>query len=305
MRFRVFESLLLLWITCISNSLCDVKISTHDVKLTVGETKAINLEISLDDVYIRVTIDKVPLLDILSVIIGWLYFAAWTISFYPQIYINYKTKSVVGLNFDSLAFNLIGFTLYTIFNIGLYFINSVKEEYFDRYPRGLNPVHLNDVFFSVHAVLATRIIIIQCCIYKRDKQKVSITARLIIAVFAIFILGNAILTFTKVIQFLDVLNNFSYVKLTTTIIQYVPQAYMNYKKKSTVGWSIGTVLLDFAGGILSMLQMILKAYNYDDWVSIFGDPTKFGVGFFSVLFDVLFIVQHYVLYGDTNYEVNQ
>jgi hypothetical protein len=40
----------------------------------------------------------------------------------------------------------------------------------------------------------------------------------------------------------------------------------------------------------------------DDWVSIFGDPTKFGLGLFSVIFDIFFIVQHYVLYRHTNYE---
>ena len=34
----------------------------------------------------------------------------------------------------------------------------------------------------------------------------------------------------------------------------------------------------------------------DDWSSLFGDPTKFGLGAFSILFDVLFIVQHYCLY---------
>lgn len=27
-----------------------------------------------------------------------------------------------------------------------------------------------------------------------------------------------------------------------------------------------------------------------------GDPTKFGLGLFSVVFDILFIVQHYFLY---------
>ena len=36
---------------------------------------------------------------------------------------------------------------------------------------------------------------------------------------------------------------------------------MNFRRKSTVGWSIGNVLLDFTGGILSMLQMFLIAYN--------------------------------------------
>jgi hypothetical protein len=37
---------------------------------------------------------------------------------------------------------------------------------------------------------------------------------------------------------------------------------MNYRRKSTEGWSIGNILLDFTGGILSMLQMILNAYNF-------------------------------------------
>ena len=34
----------------------------------------------------------------------------------------------------------------------------------------------------------------------------------------------------------------------------------------------------------------------DDWKSIFGDPTKFGLGAFSICFDLLFMFQHYILY---------
>jgi hypothetical protein len=80
------------------------------------------------------------------------------------------------------------------------------------------------------------------------------------------------------------------------MIKYVPQAWMNYKRKSTEGWSIGNILLDFTGGVLSVLQMFLLAINYDDWSSIFGSPTKFGLGLFSILFDILFIMQHYCFY---------
>ena len=36
---------------------------------------------------------------------------------------------------------------------------------------------------------------------------------------------------------------------------------MNFRRKSTVGWSIGNILLDFTGGSLSILQMFLLAYN--------------------------------------------
>ena len=37
---------------------------------------------------------------------------------------------------------------------------------------------------------------------------------------------------------------------------------MNFRRKSTDGWSIGNVLLDFAGGTLSILQMFIISYNY-------------------------------------------
>jgi cystinosin len=75
---------------------------------------------------------------------------------------------------------------------------------------------------------------------------------------------------------------------------------MNFKRKSTEGWSIGNILLDFTGGLFSLLQMFFLANNYNDWTSIFGSPTKLGLGLFSILFDILFIIQHYVLYRNHN-----
>ena len=48
--------------------------------------------------------------------------------------------------------------------------------------------------------------------------------------------------------------------------------------------------------------MFIISYNYNDFNSIFGDPTKFGLGCFSILFDILFIVQHYCLYKTSELE---
>lgn len=137
-----------------------------------------------------------------------------------------------------------------------------QEEYSVRYPRGVNPVQVNDIVFAVHAAVACVITIIQCFIYERGEQRVSWIAKGILAVFAVFLLISIILSGVSVIHWLDFLYYCSYVKLTITLIKYVPQAYMNYRRKSTVGWSIGNIFLDFTGGMLSMLQMILNAYNY-------------------------------------------
>ncbi|KAH8416632.1 hypothetical protein KR222_000166, partial [Zaprionus bogoriensis] len=249
-----------------------------------------------DDIFVRVVVAKSNAIIYVSIVFGWIYFVAWSVSFYPQIWINYRRKSVEGLNFDFITLNIVGFTLYSMFNCGLYFIKGLQSEYETRHPHGVNPVLLNDVVFSLHAMFATCITITQCFLYERASQRVSKTALGLLGIFAIVVIVSAGLAGGDVIHWLDFLYYCSYVKLAITIIKYIPQALMNYRRKSTEGWSIGNILLDFTGGTLSMLQMILNAHNYDDWASLFGDPTKFGLGLFSVLFDIFFMLQHYVFY---------
>lgn len=133
----------------------------------------------------------------------------------------------------------------------------------------------------------------------------SYTARLIGISLILFLSITTIVSLTKHLSTLTLLYFYSYVKLIITIIKYVPQAWMNYKRQSTEGWSIGNILLDLTGGLLSVLQMFFLAINYDDWSSIFGSPTKFGLGLFSILFDLLFIIQHYILYRSNPTVVNE
>jgi cystinosin len=87
-----------------------------------------------------------------------------------------------------------------------------------------------------------------------------------------------------------------YVKLTTVFLKYIPQAWVNYKRKSTLGWSIYPILLDFSGGWLSLSQLIIDSALQNDWSGITGNPVKFGLGNITIVFDVLFFLQHYVLY---------
>ncbi|ESO88150.1 hypothetical protein LOTGIDRAFT_219532 [Lottia gigantea] len=261
------------------------------------------LYFSLTNVFVRIDVYHATMLVTINAVIGWLYFAAWTVSFYPQVFSNYFRKSVVGLNFDYIAYNLLGFLAYGFFNVGLYWIGSVKNEYKRQHPRGINPVQLNDVIFTIHAVFITLFTIFQCIIYEVRNQRISKFCKILVGIAILFSVVTLGVAAGGVITWLTYLYYFSYIKLGVTLIKYVPQAYMNYRRKSTDGWSIGNVLLDCTGGSLSVLQMLLLAYNSNDWDSIFGDPTKFGLGFFSILFDVLFMVQHYILYrGNSPYQ---
>ncbi|KYO33783.1 cystinosin [Alligator mississippiensis] len=251
---------------------------------------------------IRFQVLHSQILRYIDQVIGWIYFLAWSISFYPQVIENCRRKSVVGLSFDFIALNLTGFIAYSVFNVGLFWIVAIREQFLHQYPNGVNPVESSDVFFSLHAVIITLFIIFQCCIYERASQKVSKIVVGLLALAWIFTFTMLSLAAADQITWLQFLFFFSYVKLGVTLIKYFPQAYLNFRRQSTEGWSIGNVLLDFIGGSFSLLQMFLQSYNNEEWKLIFGDPTKFGLGLFSIVFDILFMIQHYCLYRTRGYE---
>ncbi|CAB3404502.1 unnamed protein product [Caenorhabditis bovis] len=250
----------------------------------------------LTDAFFRVSVIRSKTLSWFIEVVGWIYFLAWSVSFYPQIILNFKRKSVVGLNFDFLALNLLGFGAYSAFNLLLFFNEHVKEIYHTENPHSPPPVLTNDVVFAVHAVIACSVTIIQCFIYERENQKVSTKCRYVIIGFLSFGAICGLLTIFRAISILSFVISLSYIKMAITCLKYFPQAIYNYRRKSTVGWSIGNILLDFTGGTLDIFQMVLQALNFNDWGGFYGNPVKFGLGLVSIVFDIVFIIQHYILY---------
>ncbi|XP_071041219.1 cystinosin isoform X2 [Parasteatoda tepidariorum] len=251
------------------------------------------------DAYIRVGVYKYDAWNVISSIIGWLYFIAWSVSFYPQIIENYKRKSVIGLNFDFLGLNLTGFIAYSVFNIGLKYVKEVQLEYHTVHPTGIIPVETNDVVFAVHAVFATLVTIFQCFIYERGDQLIAKSTVAILALVwstaGVFLLLTA-LHVNKYTPWLTFLYFFSYVKLGVTLTKYIPQVVYNYQRKSTVGWSIGTVLFDVVGGLFSIGQMFITAYNFEQWKVLIGNFVKFALGYLSIMYSFIFLAQHYYFY---------
>ena len=46
-----------------------------------------------------------------------------------------------------------------------------------------------------------------------------------------------------------------------------------------------------------MLQLVIDSSLQADWSGISGNPVKLGLSSVSLVFDIIFITQHYVLYG--------
>ncbi|PON95252.1 Lysosomal cystine transporter [Trema orientale] len=72
---------------------------------------------------------------------------------------------------------------------------------------------------------------------------------------------------------------------------------MNFKRKNTDGYSIGGVLLDFSGGVANYAQMTVQSIDQNSWANFSGNIGKLLLAFVSIFFDLIFMSQHFLLYG--------
>eukprot|EP00208_Stichococcus_sp_RCC1054_P007514 CAMPEP_0206135104 /NCGR_PEP_ID=MMETSP1473-20131121/468_1 /ASSEMBLY_ACC=CAM_ASM_001109 /TAXON_ID=1461547 /ORGANISM="Stichococcus sp, Strain RCC1054" /LENGTH=342 /DNA_ID=CAMNT_0053526841 /DNA_START=340 /DNA_END=1368 /DNA_ORIENTATION=+ len=237
----------------------------------------------------------------LSAILGWTYFATWSWSFWPQILVNYQRKSVVGLSFDFVLLNLLGFLSYGAYCLALYLNEDVRREYRVRHFGQDNGVRLNDLIFALHASGATLIVVIQCFIYERGGQLLSRTCLAMAG--GILAVCGALWAAARSpalhhFQDLDLIYVVGYIKVGITLAKYLPQALMNFRRKSTDGFAIVPVLCDITGSVLALGQQVLDAVAMDDPAILFGNSVKLAISLVSIAYDVILITQHYIMYPD-------
>ncbi|BDD54511.1 hypothetical protein MAP00_000123 [Monascus purpureus] len=171
-------------------------------------------------------------------------------------------------------------------------------------------VRFNDFAFALHAVILSSIVYSQFWprIWGFRVSRFQTVSRPILGLFWGSLAAVAVVVGIVLVKspdggydpstwaWIDVLYALSYVKVIITVVKYVPQAWVNYKRKSTVGWSITQILLDLAGGALSLIQLVIDSSYENDWSGITGNPVKFLLGNVTIFFDLIFVVQHYILY---------
>ncbi|KAL5722554.1 hypothetical protein ACHQM5_006063 [Ranunculus cassubicifolius] len=163
---------------------------------------------------------------------------------------------------------------------------AMSQEYASRHGSSIQAIVLNCL---------TAFTLFQVFIYERGTQKVS---KISFAITFVAWVSAAICVFVAwpSNSWLWLISVFSTIQVTMTVIKYIPQAVLNFKRKSTIGWSIGNILLDLLGGVTNYGQMAMQSIDQDSWVNFYGNIGKTLLSLVSVFFDLLFIVQHYVLY---------
>lgn len=245
-----------------------------------------------------------PIYRTISSMIGYTCFVAWGVSFYPQVINNFKRRTTLGLSADFCGLNVLGFACYAAYNLALFYSAEVQREYRDKHGEHAQiAVQSNDVAFAVHSFILASITFLQIIYFDgiRSQQRPSRVIAYLIAIICFLGLAYPLVKVTglKIGTWLDYLYMLSFIKILVTLIKYIPQVLLNFQRKSTIGFSIWQILLDLNGGVLNDLQLILDSIDLKDWSGITGNPAKLCLGIVSIIFDLIFIVQHYWLYRST------
>ncbi|KAF9883490.1 hypothetical protein FE257_003404 [Aspergillus nanangensis] len=252
-------------------------------------------------------------LQALSRLLGWIYTFCWSASFYPQPISNYQRRSTAGLAIDFPTINVLGFVCYTGYTAAFLWSPVIRSQYAARHPLSEYPtVRFNDFAFAIHAVVLSSIVYSQFwpMIWGFQVSRFQRVSKPVAGIFWGSILAVLVVSWIVLARspdrgydpsswaWIDVVYALSYVKLIITVVKYVPQAWVNYKRQSTEGWSIVQILFDLSGGILSLIQLVLDSGMQQDWSGIMGNPAKFLLSNVTIVFDLVFVVQHYILYRD-------
>ena len=234
------------------------------------------------------------MISTVSIVFGWIYFVLWTLSYWPQVILNHKRKSTEGLAMDYVYLNFMGFISYSIFNFELYSNKAIQNQYTDRF-NSLNKVQLSDVLFSAHALIPGFALIIQSFLYKGYKPM----SKLVMTILGGIIIVSGILfalVWANVVIMIDVLYFFSYLKMFSTLSKYLPQIYFNFRRKTTKGFSMDAMVLDFFGGLFLTAQQIVDCMDEGNMSPITGNLVKVLLGVFSMINNLILILQK-LIYG--------
>jgi len=238
--------------------------------------------------------------EILFQVFGITYLVAWTSVYYPQIILNAKTKSFRGLSAGFVFYNTWGFFCYTVYNVTR---TVVQSEY------GLpKAVSTHDVLFASHAFICCLALCTQLyCFRDPTAQLVTLFDKIVLFVliliptiaFLLSVLGVidwfttngfacADCSFLHQFTFVQVLG---YIKIFVTVVKYPAQIRLNHARKSTVGLSFTTYILDTMGAGCSLAQNLSHAILMKDMEYIIGNIPKIGLGSISLVYCLVIIGQ--------------
>lgn len=246
----------------------------------------------------------------LSDLLGLVYVCCWSVSIYPPILTNWRYGSANALSIDFVMLNTAGY-FYLVISLILqlyWWMPLPKDVDVTEELASLKPKITNfDLCYCLHGVIMNLVLVSQVVAgHSLWRFKVNRPLRMepiYYRVLALSILVFMVLTGQLCIynlqsgwdnlRTLDYCNRLFLLKISMSLIKYVPQVFHNHARRSMKGFAIQSTVLDVTGGVSSLMQLVWQiskeqGFNTTVWVANFG---KIGLALVTILFNIVFLLQ--------------
>ncbi|CAR27851.1 hypothetical protein ZYGR_0N03380 [Zygosaccharomyces rouxii] len=251
-----------------------------------------------------------------SEVLGLTYVCCWSVSMYPPLWTNWKRKSASALSVDFVMLNTTGyFYLVISLILQLYrWLPPPQGQELTQEAIALKPKITNfDLCYCLHGFLLNLVLASQLVMgqsmwgFKKERSirmkpiysKILFLSLLIFSGLTLhFVNYNATVGWDN-LRTLAYCNRLFMLKISMSLLKYVPQVIHNHERRSMKGFAIQGTMLDITGGMASLMQLIWqiandKSFNTSVFMANFG---KIGLAIVTIVFNFIFLSQ-WTVYGD-------
>ena len=237
-------------------------------------------------------------LYVISQLMGYTQMIFWIIGLSSMLYEPMRVKSSSSLSKDFIFIQLIGCTLLVFQDTWGFF--SPKSSY-------AHEVHCSDILLSFICVNSATMAEVLLHTLPEDTKSINNKYTLMsIVPNSLSILLMIYMLFLKDLDSAAIMAGS--LKGFLTMVAYIPQILLIFRNKSTKGYSMIYVSMDYLGCILAIAQIIIDYYNQgSEGVGFMQQLNwgKFSLNFFGIISDSVMLYQHYFLYHVQNESLNR
>ena len=229
---------------------------------------------------------------------------SWSISMYPPIITNWRHKSASAISMDFVMLNTAGYSYLVISTFLQLYYWQLKDEESDL---GRPKLTQFDFWYCLHGCVMNVVLLTQVVAgariwrfpVKGYRKMNTWYLRILLASLAIFAMLSMQFVYANCqygwhnSRTLAYCNNLFLLKISMSLIKYIPQVTHNWTRKSMDCFPIQGVFLDITGGIASLLQLIWQlsndqGFSLSMFVTNFG---KLGLSMVTLIFNFIFVMQ--------------
>ncbi|SCV04060.1 LAME_0H15434g1_1 [Lachancea meyersii CBS 8951] len=239
-------------------------------------------------------------------LLGYGYVIPWSISAYPPIYNNWRRNSAAATSLDFVMLNIVGY-FYLLTSLWLQLYKwQIESKAVGELPRP--KVTSFDFWYCLHGFAMNLVVLSQILmgitLWKFNQtgstRMKPIYAKILTTSVAVCLLSAIQLLWQQTQhgwQNLDTLafcNKLYLLKISMSVLKYVPQIRHNFERKSMKGFPIQSVGCDVLGSVCSLCQLVIQIQRDEPVLTLEVVGANFGrvgIALVTLLFNLIYISQ--------------